>query len=103
MAYVTALYGVIFIEGDHPRAVKRLVADVRVSGFGAQLRNLNDLKAQMAQIATANGCNCVVNFSYGQKSKLIAIDDVAYVGQGYYAVLSPEDYQSIITQLNQNQ
>ena len=99
MAYVTALNGVIFIEGDHPRAVKRFSADTRVGGFGAQLRNLNDLKLQMAQTAITNGCNCIVNFSYGQKSKVIAIDDVAFVGQGFYAVLSPEDYQSIISQL----
>jgi len=100
MAYVTVFQGVVFIEGDHPRAVKRFSADTRVSGFGAQLRNLNDLKQQMAQTALYNGCNCVVNFSYGQKSKLIAIDDVAYVGNGFYAVLSPDDYNSIIPQFN---
>jgi len=99
MAYVTVYQGVVFIEGDHPRAIKRFSAETRVGGFGAQLRNLNDLKMQMAQTARANGCNCVVNFSYGQKSKLIAIDDVAYVGNGFYAVLSPNDYQSIVSQL----
>lgn len=98
MAYVTVFQGVIFIEGDHPRAQKRCYADTRVGGFGAQLRNLNDLKQQMAQVAVYNGCNCVVNFTYGQKAKLIAIDDVAYVGSGFYAVLPPEDYNSIISQ-----
>ena len=97
MAYVTVCQGVVFIEGDHPRAVRRYSAETRVGGFGAQLRNLNDLKMQMACTAQANGCNCVVNFTYGQKSKLIAIDDVAYVGNGFYAVLSPEDYQSIVS------
>lgn len=102
MAFVTALNGVIFIEGDHPRAIKRFSAETRVGGFGAQLRNLNDLKYQMAQTAILQGCNCVVNFTYGQKSKLIAIDDVAYVGNGFYAVLSPNDYQSIISQLQMN-
>jgi hypothetical protein len=99
MAFVTAHMGVIFIEGDHPRAIKRFVADTRVGGFGAQMRNLNDLKQLMAQTAINNGCNCVVNFTYGQKSKLIAIDDVAFVGSGYYAQLSQADYNSIITQL----
>ena len=99
MAYVTLLQGVVFIEGDHPRAVKRYRAETRVGGFGAQLKNLNDLKQMMAQTAKANGCNCVVNFTYGQKSKLIAIDDVAFVGDGFYAVLSQEDYQSIVSQL----
>lgn len=99
MAFVTVHQGVIFIEGDHPRAVKRYQATTRVGGFGAQLRNLNDLKQTMANTARANGCNCVVNFSYGQKSKLIAIDDVAFVGDGFYAVLSPADYQSIVSQM----
>lgn len=99
MAFVTVHQGIIFIEGDHPRAVKRYQATTRVGGFGAQLKNLNDLKQTMATTARANGCNCVVNFSYGQKSKLIAIDDVAFVGDGFYAVLSPADYQSIISQM----
>ena len=98
MAYVTLHQGVVFIEGDHPRAMKRRSAATRVGGFGAQLRNLNDLKQIMADTARANGCNCVVNFTYGQKSKLLAIDDVAYVGDGFYAVLSPMDYQSIVSQ-----
>ena len=95
MAYVTVFDDVIFIEGTHPRAQIRYSAETRVSGFGAQLKNLNDLKQIMSQTAKANGCNCVVNFTYGQKAKLIAIDDVAFMGNGFYAVLSPEDYQSI--------
>ncbi len=99
MAYVTAFQGIIFIEGDHPRAQKMRNADVRVGGFGAQLKNLNDLKMQMAYEARMFGCNCVVNFTYGQKSKLIAIDDVAYIGNGIYARLTPEDYNAIITKL----
>ena len=98
MAFVTVYQNVIFIEGDHPRAVKRYSAETRVGGFGAQLKNLDDLKATMAITAINNGCNCVVNFTYGQKSKLIAIDDVAYVGDGFYANLSPEDYNSIVSQ-----
>ncbi len=98
MAYVTICNDVIFIEGDHPRAAKRFTADTRVGGFGAQLKNLNDLKVQMAATAKYNGCNCVVNFSYGQKSKVLAIDDVAYIGNGFFAVLSDEDYQSIRSQ-----
>ena len=95
MAYVTIFDDVIFIEGEHPRAQKRYTAETRVSGFGAQLKNLNDLKKIMAETAKMNGCNCVVNFTYGQKSKLIAIDDVAFMGNGFYAVLSAEDYQRI--------
>lgn len=99
MAYVTVYDGVVFIEGEHPRAVKRYSAETRVGGFGAQLKNLNDLKLQMAQTAKFNGCNCVVNFTYSQKAKIIAIDDVAFVGNGFYAVLSDVDYNSIVSQI----
>ncbi|HBR31901.1 MAG: hypothetical protein PHD46_04970 [Eubacteriales bacterium] len=99
MAYVTLCNEVIFIEGENPRAVKRCGAQTRVGGFGAHLKNLDDLKRVMAQTAKMNGCNCVVNFTYGQKTKIIAIDDVAFVGDGFYAVLSPQDYNSIVSQL----
>ena len=99
MAFVTVYQGIVFIEGDHPRAAKKYRAETRVGGFGAQLKNLNDLKLCMANNAKQCGCNCVVNFTYGQRSKIIAIDDVAFVGDGFYAVLSPQDYDSIVSQL----
>ena len=51
MAFVTSFNGVIFIEGDHPRAWKKFSAKTTVGGFGSQLRNLNDLKQQMAYTA----------------------------------------------------
>lgn len=96
MATVTVHNGIIFIEGDHPRAEKRYSAQTRVKGIGAQMKNLNDLKQMMSDTARQAGCNCVVNFTYFQKSKLIAIDDVAFCGDGFYAVLPPQDYNSII-------
>ena len=100
MAFVTLYNGVVFIEGDHPRAVKRYSAETRVGGLGAQLRNLNDLKSTMALTAKQNGCNCVVNFTYGQQTKILAFDDIAFIGNGIYAVLSPQDYNSIVSQLS---
>lgn len=97
MAFVTVYHGIIFIEGEHPQAVKKLNAYTRIGGFGAQLRNLNDIKDIMAYTAKQNGCNCVVNFCYGQIHKIISIDDVLFVGDGHYAILSKEDYNSIIS------
>ncbi len=99
MAFVTVHQDVLFIEGEHPRARKLYSAETRVGGFGAQLRNLNDLKTIMANTAKMNGCNCVVGFTYGQKSKVIAIDDVAFVGDGFYAQLPAEDYGAIKSRL----
>lgn len=98
MAFVTVYDHIIFIEGEHPRATKVYTADTRVKGFGAQLKNLDNLKATMAQTAKSYNCNCVVNFSYGQRTKILAIDDVAFVGSGYYARLSENDYNAIVSQ-----
>ncbi len=98
MAFVTVYEGIIFIEGEHPRARKVASAQTRVRGFGAQLRNLNELKSQMATAARAYGCNCIVNFSYYQTTKILAIDDVALCGDGFYAQIAESDYKSIISQ-----
>lgn len=103
MAFVTVYQNVIFIEGNHPRALKKYRAETRVGGFGAQLKNLDDLKHLMAETAKIYGCNCIVNFTYGQRSKIIAIDDVAFMGDGYYSILSPQDYNSIVSQFKQQQ
>lgn len=99
MAYVTCFDGVIFIEGDHPLAVRRFSAKTHLTGFGMQLKNLNDLKKQMAASAAGNGCNCVVNFTYGQKARLLAIDDVTFTGDGFYAVLPEDEYKRILRAL----
>ena len=97
MELVTVFDGIIFIEGEHPRAFKRFRADTELDGFGSQLRNLDELKRSMARVAASKGCNCVVNFTYGQKTKFWNYDGVVLSGCGFYAVLSPEDYHSIVT------
>lgn len=97
MAFVTVYEGIIFIEGEHPRAIKKLLAYTRIGGLGAQLRNLNDIKSIMAITAKQNCCNCVTNFSYTQEHKILSIDKVAFVGNGYYATLPQKDYESIIS------
>lgn len=98
MAYVTVFNNIIFIEGQHPRAIKKHRVDMEMSGIGAQLKSLDNLKTHMVNIAKMRGCNCIVEFKYGQKSKFFAFDDVAYYADGYYAVLSPEDYNAIRSQ-----
>lgn len=98
MAYVTIFDGIIFIEGDHPRAEKKSRVNVEIGGIGAQLKSLDNLKKHIASNAKLRNCNCIVQFTYGQKSRFFAFDDVAYYGNGYYAVLSPEDYNGICSQ-----
>lgn len=97
MNFVTIYNGIVFIEGEHPRAIRKYNAYTRIGGFGAQLRNLNDLKHLMSNKARENGCNCIVDFSYGQEHRIVSIDDVLFVGNGFYAVLSDSDYNNIIS------
>ena len=39
-----------------------------------------------------------VSVALAPSSKVLAIDDVAFMGNGFYAVRSQADYQSIISQ-----
>lgn len=95
--YPTVYNGVIFIET--PFAEGQVVSSVSVDlsfKFGAQLKTLNDVKEAMALKAAKLGCNCVSEFKYGQKSRWLAIDDVAFFGNGVAMKISPETYQNII-------
>lgn len=91
--YPTIFEGVLFLECDIPRmqAVTPIAVDLSFV-LGAQLKNLNDVKRGLAQQAKARGCNCVSNFKYGQKSRWLAIDDVAFFGSGTAGMLPQEDY-----------
>jgi hypothetical protein len=94
--YPTVFEGVLFLECDVPRmqAVAPVAVDLSFV-LGAQLKNLNDVKRGLAQRAVALGCNCVANFKYGQKSRWLAIDDVAFFGNGTAGRLPQADYDEI--------
>lgn len=91
--YSTLFEGIIFVEGAVPdaRILGGLSCDLSFR-FGAQLKNLNDVKKELAKKARALGANAVVDFKYGQKSRWLAVDDVAYFGSGRAAVLPEEEY-----------
>ena len=100
--YPTVLNGVIFIEGPIDEGQKMAVIKSDLSfKFGAQLKNLNDVKNDLAMKAGGMGCNCVCDFTYGQKSRWLAIDDVAFFGGGTATKLSPYDYQKITEYIKQ--
>lgn len=79
----------IFVEGTVPdaRMLDKVSCDLSFK-FGSQLKNLNDVKKALAVKARDLGANAVLDFKYGQKSRWLAIDDVAYFGSGCAAVLS---------------
>ncbi|MDR1135483.1 MAG: hypothetical protein LBL49_04800 [Clostridiales Family XIII bacterium] len=96
MAYTCVYNGIVFIEGDHPdaRSIQAVSVDLSFK-FGAQLKNLNSVKTDLAAKVAGLGGNCLLNFTYGQKSRWLAIDDVAFWGKGIAAVLPPGIYQKL--------
>lgn len=42
------------------------------------------------------GANCVLDFKYGQKSRWLAIDDVAFYGNGKAGILPASVYEELV-------
>jgi hypothetical protein len=100
--YPTVFNRIIFIESELPEMQR--VAEISVDlsfRLGAQLKNLNDVKSELSVKAQQQGCNCIANFKYGQKSRWLAIDDVAFFGSGTAGRLSDADYTRIIDYIAQ--
>lgn len=97
MAYTTVFQDIVFVEGNNPNAT--ILGDVHIDlgyQFGAQLKNLNDVKKEIASQVTSKGGNCIIDFKYGQKSRLFAIDDVSFWGSGKIASLPQDIYEEIL-------
>lgn len=100
MAFTTIYNDIVFIEGDNKNASRLRAVESDLSFvFGAQLKSLRDVKENLSLQAKQNGANAILDFTYGQKSRWLAIDDVAFWGKGVLAVLPPDEYQKIIEQL----
>ena len=96
MGYPTIYDGFIFVEGEelYERYLGKVESDLSFN-FGAQLKNLNDVKADLVQKARSIGANAIIDFSYGQKSRWLAIDDVAFWGKGKAVILSADVLEKI--------
>ena len=97
MAYTTVYQGIVFIEGPHPDAqhICSIKCDLSFK-FGAQLKNLNDVKNDLVAKAKQNRANCITDFAYGQKSRWLAVDDVAFWGSGNCAYLPENVYTALV-------
>ena len=100
MAYTILYDDIIFIEGTNSNAniIGNISCDLSFK-FGAQLKNLNDVKRDMATKAKALGANCILNFTYRQKSRGLAIDDVAFYGNGKAAILPAMVYEELVNKV----
>ena len=95
--YPTLYNRIIFIEASIENAQKVSAVDVDLSfKIGAQLKSLTDVKMALADKAIQLNCNCVAEFKYGQKSRWLAIDDVAHFGSGMAMQLSTAQYDEIV-------
>lgn len=96
MAYTTVYKDFVFVEGDNSKAVRKTKIKANLSGFGAQLKNLNNVKDSLIFTAKLHECNCILDFKYGQKTSFFSIDDVKFYGSGICAVLPKNEYNKII-------
>ncbi|MCR4917753.1 MAG: hypothetical protein K5912_02285 [Alphaproteobacteria bacterium] len=108
MAYVSVYDGIVFIEGDYQKAqqVAKICAEPGIFlGIGTQQKSPKDVKRVLARKARSNNCNCVVNFTYGQKGKswfyatflsFAWEDNVSFSGRGIAAKLPQDEYEKIV-------
>jgi hypothetical protein len=87
--------GILFAEYDLPQAIILSKITVNIDdklGVGSQLKNLDDVKRELAQRVKRLGGNALVRFEYGQKHvsfwrSLLSLDEIAWYGSGFVAKL----------------
>lgn len=90
MAFTCVHDGLVISEGKLEGSTVLGTVEVDLSfKFGAQLKSLRDVKTQLVAKAQMLGANAIEDFTYGQKHRWLAIDDVAFWGKGV-AVRIPE-------------
>ena len=67
------------------------------------LKNLSDLKVDMANLALSINCNLIHSFKYRQKQEvslraIFGTDDTYWEGAGICAKISPEKLEELITE-----
>lgn len=101
MGYTVVYNEIVFVEGNYNNAVLGSKVECDLSFvFGAQLKSLRDVKNNLAEKAKASGYNAIIDFTYGQKSRWLAIDDVAFWGKGKLAKIPHEDYLNLCKKNN---
>jgi hypothetical protein len=109
---ITEKNGIYFTENELDFVENIRTMNHKIDGiFGhAMLKNLSDLKEDMANLALSINCNLIHSFKYAQTSKgggwrggislraVFGADDVYWEGAGICARISPEKLEEIIEQ-----
>lgn len=107
MAYKSLFDGIIFIEGSE--YFGRVLGNIEYkkdSFYNNQLKNLDNVKVQLAHKAKQMGANAIADFKYGQKntswfrSFLLAFDDnINWYGSGVAIKLEDNKYTEYLEQI----
>ncbi len=100
---ITEKNGVYFTEAELDSVENVKTINHKLDGvFGnAMLKNLSDLKEDMANLALSSNCNLIHSFKYRQKQEvslraLFGTDDTYWEGAGICAKISPEKLEELI-------
>lgn len=99
--FVTATDDILFIEEALPGEAVIGPVEVYIGGVftSAQLKSLTDVKKRMAEQAKQLGANCIMHFTYGQRSSLsdlfFNLDDVSWYGRGSAVCLDAARYMDL--------
>lgn len=107
MAYKTVFKNIIFIEGYEKSNIEfGEIVYKKESLWNNQLKNLDDVKSQLADKAIALGANAVINFKYGQKNTswfrsifMQTDDNVNWFGDGVAVLLDQNRYEEFLEQI----
>ncbi|MDB9813139.1 hypothetical protein OAC45_01605 [Gammaproteobacteria bacterium] len=100
---ITEKNGVYFTESELDVAEDVKHINHKLDGIlgNAMLKNLSDLKAEMANFALSINCNLIHSFKYRQKQTIsfraiFGTDDTFWEGAGICAKISPGKIEEII-------
>ncbi len=98
MAFTTVHNGIVISEGklDSLRTLGDVKCDLGRRP-GAQFKSLRDVKDELCRQAKNFGANAILEFTYGQKSRWLAWDDVSFYGKGIAVTISEADYQQYLS------
>ena len=102
---ITEKNGVYFTESELDFVENFRTINHKLDGIlgDAMLKNLSDLKEDMANLALSINCNLIHSFKYRQKQEvslraLFGTDDTYWEGAGICAKISPEKLEEIMAE-----
>lgn len=101
MAFISIFRDIIFVEGEFKGAQtgNKIEYDAGMeTTFNKHLKTLRDVKEYFANAAKSSNYNSIINFEYGQRSKILTIDGVTFWGSGILANIPNEEYLRLIAQ-----